>query len=166
MCSSPLMAPWIGARVPQRRVLVLGESWYGPTPLLSTYIPAWCAGTQRDYLFSRIFNAANVTAGLHSSTATATEKRAFWDSVIFDNFVNWSIGGSRSSRPSTADFYSAATTLPTRVAALRPTAVWILGRAHRPHSLRCLHGIHTVSSPHPCSYGVTTATLAADWAKL
>ena len=155
--------PWVGSSInPRRRILILGESWYGPgSPL--TVIPAWCAGAT-DHFFTRIFNAAS---GVSTSSAPAGHpaRLAFWNSVLFDNFVNWPVGPSLSNRPTCADFTLAATIFPARIAGLAPDSVWVLGKTQALYSSPLIISIRQVISPHP-RWHVTTAVLKADWSKL
>lgn len=157
------MDPWIGSALKTKRILILGESWYGPTPSLTAYMTNWCNRRQKDFLFSRIFNAGS---GLNAATATTSERLGFWHSVMFDNFVNWSVGGTRSVRPSALDYGRAATTLPARLKTLTPTSVWVLGIEQGKYSLPLISHLHHVHSPHPCGYAVTRARLIDDWKKL
>jgi hypothetical protein len=159
------MLPWIGSNLHARkkRILILGESWYGPPANLGTYIPDWCAKIQQDYLFSRVFNAAS---GCLTATANVAQRQAFWDSVIFDNFVNWPVGTSRSARPTAAHYSRAAAAFPARLSCLNPDAVWVLGLGQASYSIPLLGDIHHVASPHPCGWGVKTATLTAAWNRL
>jgi hypothetical protein len=163
MCNSSTMNPWIGSTIPHKRILILGESWYGTPTALTAYLAAWCTGSVRDYLFSRVFNTGS---GRDSRTASISQRTAFWNSVLFDNFVNWSVGAFRSSRPKPGDFASAARSFPSRISALCPTSVWVLGLTHARYSVPLLGAYHHVVSPHPCGFGVTAMRLKADWAKL
>ena len=177
------IAPWIGSAVPalvtpgdaapeeeasaptsRKRILILGESWYGPSVPLSAYLAGWCAGSIQDHFFSCIFHAGS---GLPASKASARQRSAFWHAVLFDNFVNLSVGPSVSCRPTTAQFRSAALTFPPRLATLLPDSVWVIGTTQQRYSVPVLkaHGYHHVASPHPRS-GVAMASLQADWAKL
>jgi hypothetical protein len=163
MCTSPTMSPWIGSTIPQKRILILGESWYGtPTPL-TAYVAAWCTGSQVDPFFSRVFNTGS---GHHTRTASIPQRTAFWSSVLFDNFVNWSVGKCRSCRPKPGDFATAARSFPSRIATLCPTSVWVLGLTQAHYSVPLLGAYYHVVSPHPCSWGVKTVRLKTDWAKL
>jgi hypothetical protein len=157
------MPPWIGPYLTKNRILILGESWYGPVVHLPTYIADWSKRSQKDYLFSRIFNAAS---GLSSVTATLAQRQGFWDSIIFDNFVNWSVGSSRSSRPTSANYVFAASTMSSRLALLKPGVIWVLGIQQACYSRPTFGSIRSVTSPHPCGYGIKNATLVADYNKL
>ena len=163
MCAPITMTPWVGSAMPPKRVLILGESWYGPHAPLSAYLSGWCAGSVRDYLFSRIFNAAS---GFCTSKATMAQRTTFWSTVLFDNFVNFSVGPTRASRPGPAHFAAAAASFPSRLAALCPHAVWVLGMTQAAYSVPLLSGYHHVVSPHPCARGITRVRLTTDWRKL
>jgi hypothetical protein len=150
---------------PQKRILILGESWYGASYTLSTYLTGWCAGSMRDYFFSRVFNAAS---GLHSSRASSADRFAFWNSVLFDNFVNWSVGATRAHRPTSAMYAHAAASFPSRLTAMRPDSVWVLGLGQAFYSspVLCKLRYHHIVSPHPCGRAVTTSRLQSGWAAL
>ena len=185
METDEVIPPWIGSAVPsqgasvggaasneepgpaapsRKRILILGESWYGPLVPLSTYLAAWCAGSIPDHFFSCIFHAG---AGKPANKASPRQRSAFWDGLLFDNFVNFSVGSAASHRPTPAQFRTAALTFPSRLAALFPDSVWVLGTTQQKYSVPVLeaHGYYHVPSRHPRS-GVTIASLQADWAKL
>jgi hypothetical protein len=160
------MDPWIGSEVSSRRVLILGESWYGEeSDNLFDYLSGWCQRTKRDYFFSRVFNAAS---GFHTKTATDPQRAAFWNSVLFDNFINQSIGQTRDCRPDESHFKAAARSFPNRLQALHPNAVWVLGKEQARYSVPILKEVNCphVVSPHPCGRGVTRESLKNAWMKL
>lgn len=163
------MDSWVGKSLSSdKRILILGESWYGPTVCLRKYIQDWCDIKQPDYLFSRIFNTSFYSSKPPLTTASATvlQRQSFWDSVMFDNLVNWSVGTTRSARPTSTDFRKAAGTLSSRLSKLRPTSVWVLGKEQSHYSVPHLGSIKYVVSPHPCGWGVKTSSLNQDWQKL
>ncbi len=147
------------------RILILGESWYGPIEPLETYIPDWANRRKIDRTFTRIFNAAS---GLHSSHANPTERLGFWHKVAFYNFVPYSIGDTNNSRPKTADYEQSMAILPTVVKPLNPRAVWILGIGQGAFSSRVLadNGIKFVITRHPTSRGTPNELLRNSWANL
>ncbi len=158
------MGPWIGSEVSSRRILILGESWYGgESDNLFDYLSGWCRRTKRDYFFSRVFNAAS---GFHTETATDLQRAAFWNTVMFDNFVNFSVGQTRECRPNATHFKAAAGTFPERLEDLRPHVVWVLGKQQAGYSVPVLEKancLHFVVSPHPCGWGVSTKSLKDAW---
>lgn len=159
------MKPWVGCKIPSERILILGESWYGPLDLLSEYLMGWCKGSVRDYLFSRIFNAAS---GFHTETASIDQRTGFWNSVLFDNFINFSVGPTRECRPNATHFKAAACSFQKRLDELHPHAVWVLGKEQARYSVPILEKDnypHVVSS-HPCGRGVTTKSLTEAWAEV
>ena len=172
MDTSDTMAPWIGSAIsssntsstPSKRILILGESWYGPPVPLSTYLTGWCAGSIQDHFFSCIFHAAS---GSPASGASPQQRSAFWNNVIFDNFVNFPVGPSISHRPTPLQLDAAAHTFPARLAVLLPDSVWVIGVKQQQYSVPVLrtHHYHYVPSPHPRS-GVTIVRLRDDWTKL
>ena len=150
---------WIGPNYPMQRIFVLGESWYGDYPdEMSTddgYIRAYLDGRQPDRLYTRIANACKI------------EKRAFWESIMFTNYVQ-RVGVTRDHRPSTAQYRDASARLARLLVEHAPRGVWILGREQARHSepIVAAAGIPVEVTAHPTSFGVKHATLYASWIAL
>jgi hypothetical protein len=169
---SPLLLTselWIGFKfgTPTNGVLILGESTYGADPPLTKYIPSWCRGNQPDQTFTRIFNAFS---GSHSSSATPSEREAFWATIAFANFVNQPVGPTRDYRPTTAHYRDAALALPAILQRLKPKprGVLILGREQSEYSVPVLRdlGLPFVVCRHPGARGVPTTELKTAWNEL
>jgi hypothetical protein len=158
---------WLGSSygLPQHRVLVLGESWYGDVDPLIEYIPKWAAFKLKDATFARIFNAAS---GLDTATATATQRLDWWHTVAFYNFVPGSVGRSRDSRPTRAHYLSAAEPLELLLEEIGPAGVWIFGIEQSAYSAPIIahHAIPYEVAPHPASYGLKRRTLQVSWQSL
>jgi hypothetical protein len=158
---------WLGTQygLSGQRILVLGESWYGGLEPLSTFIPRWARKEERDYTYSRLFNACS---GHHTSKASAAARLAWWQTIAFANFVEGSIGPTRDTRPSRAQFSAAAIRLPLLLTELMPTVVWILGIEQSGHSQPVISSakIAIVTSPLPAAYGIRTSRLQSDWSKV
>lgn len=150
---------WIGPAYADHRIFVLGESWYGDyQDELSTddgYIRAYLAGRVTDSLYTRIANACK------------TEKRAFWESIMFTNYVQ-RVGPTRDHRPSAAQYRDASERLKRLLVEHAPRGVWILGREQARHSEPVVvgAGIPVEVTAHPTSFGVKHATLRASWSAL
>lgn len=144
--------------------LILAESWYGEEVDLSTYISQWSKFELNDYLFTRIFNSCS---GLKRGESTLKEREAFWDSIAFENVINWSIG-SRMDRPNSQIYKKALSTLDARIRKIDPKRIWALGSEQFGYSSGIINSlrIQCVSISHPCSYGVKNTDLEASWQKL
>ena len=117
------MKPWVGNRWRNNgSVLILGESWYG-TDSLEERLNGWF-DRGPDYLLSRVFNACSSS---HTDAASPTDRKAFWNTVAFHNFVCWSVGPHSKCRPKVADYRRAAQHLVSVLRELRPACVWLLG---------------------------------------
>jgi hypothetical protein len=158
---------WLGDsyHLPANRLLVLGESWWGDVEPLSDFVPKWAAGRVRDHTFSRLFNACS---GLHTETATAEQRLAWWHTIAFYNFVTGSVGDLRGDRPTRAHFDAAAAPFTALMAEIRPRGVWILGKEQAQHSapLVAAAAIPFEIAPHPTSYGLRSETLRESWTAL
>ncbi len=161
------MDVWIGEGYERaaKRILVLGESWYGEVEPLCAFVPRWATGELRDAMLSRLFNAAS---GLHTERASIEQRLAWWNGIAFYNFVPGSVGASRSDRPSDAAFRAARAPLGLVLERLRPDGVWIIGKGQAAYSAGVVEefgAVHEVTA-HTASYGLSSAELAGSWAKL
>jgi|GEM_PF-2022311 len=158
---------WIGSKFYDsgNGILVLGESTYGGDPPLYIYIPMWCRKEVIDRTFSRIFNSYS---GKHTSSASISEREAFWAAIAFCNFVQKPLGPTREHRPTTAHYRSAAAALPAILKKLKPCGVLVLGKGQSEFSEPVLRdaGIPFVVSQHPTARGIKTAELQAKWKEL
>lgn len=159
--------PWIGSRYaePENRLLILGESWYGDEIPLTRYVPEWCSKVVTDALFSRLFNACS---GYRTERASIDQRLGWWQQIAFCNFVPGTVGTSRSNRPTSSQFQAGEARLGQLLSQLKPRGVWILGKEQSEYSAPVAKElrINVQVSPHPASYGVRTATLAAAWSEL
>lgn len=161
------MNVWIGDEYgrDRRRILVLGESWYGPVEPLEDYVPRWCRRELNDYMFARLFNVAS---GSNTSKAGYARRREWWDRIAFCNFVAGSVGATRADRPIVADFVGAAKGLGEILGRVAPRGVWVVGKEQAAYSLPVVRsfGAAVEVTRHTSSRGLTSADLAASWERL
>lgn len=149
---------WIGPHYSNRRIFVLGESWYGDFPGdLATddgYIRAYLKG-RTDAMYTRMANACEMA------------KEEFWESILFTNFVQ-RVGATRTARPTTQHYRNACERLARILMEHKPCGVWILGLGQGTHSAPVVAraGIPYEVSAHPTSYGLKNSTLGASWKTL
>jgi hypothetical protein len=147
---------WIGPHFDRRRLLVLGESWYGDYEgdLVTDdgYIAAYLADTQVDRMYTKMANA------------TGLGKENFWNSVAFTNFVQ-RVGATLDCRPTPQHYREAQDRLRRLLSDLKPSGVWILGTEQGTDSEPIVRavGIACTVSPHPTRRGVTSAWLGEGW---
>lgn len=158
---------WVGQdyEASEKRILILGESWYAQLESLSEYIPKWAAKKIRDNTFSRIFNASS---GFHTSKAKEQEILRFWNSIAFYNFVVGTVGESRKHRPTKVQYEISRTSLQSVLEVLKPKGVWILGRGQAEYSMPIVSAMglkHEVVA-HPTSYGLKAVVLKDSWLSL
>lgn len=155
---------WIGQdyEVSGKRILVLGESWYGQLESLSDYIPKWAAGKIRDNTFSRIFNAGS---GSHTSKAAEHEILQFWNSIAFYNFVVGTVGDTREHRPTKEQYESSKGPLRLVLEGLKPKGVWILGKGQAAYSEQVVRDMRLAYEvvAHPTSFGLKAEMLRQSW---
>ena len=148
---------WIGTAylASSPKVLILGESDYGGTDPLVTYVPQWLDKKHPDYSFARISN----TFGRPLTRDT------FWHQIAFYNFVPGMVGESRNDRPTKSMYQRAQTILPDVLNYLKPDGVLILGIEQSEYSQPVLneHGIAHAISPHPAARGLKNERLTAAW---
>lgn len=152
---------WVGPNYPARRIFVLGESWYGeyPDDLVTDdgYIRAYLDGDKRaaDPMYTRIANACE------------TERRQFWEGVMFTNFVQC-VGETRKSRPTPKQYEAAKPRLKNLLEKHKPAGVWIIGIEQSKYSAPIVESadIPYVISPHTASFGLTNAKLGDGWKAL
>lgn len=150
---------WIGSRYADRKILVLGESWYGDYvgDLVTDdgYVRAYLDGRQADAMYTRMANASGLG------------KQAFWQGIAFTNFVQ-RVGDTRDCRPTPAEYRQARERLDRLLQTLSPCGVWILGIGQSEYSAPIIReaGIDLEVSAHPTSYGLSNAVLGASWRAL
>lgn len=150
---------WKGDSYGDRRIFVLGESWYGdyPDDLVTDdgYIRAYLEGRVVDALYTRLANACQLS------------RSEFWHGVMFTNYVQ-RVGATRDFRPAREHFVEAGPRLSRLLEEHQPRGVWILGIGQGEYSARVVEkaGIPFEVAPHPTSYGVKSSTLYASWAAL
>jgi hypothetical protein len=150
---------WIGQEYPKRRILVLGESWYGDyeDDLVTDdgYIRAYLGGLVKDAMYTRMANAC------------CLEPNDFWNGIMFTNFVQ-RVGDTRKSRPNSDHYKDACARLARILEEHKPLGVWILGIGQAEYSAQVVEqaGIACEVSAHPTSYGLKNAVLGASWSSL
>jgi len=155
---------WVGPNYHNRRIFVLGESWYGDyTDDLVTddgYIRAYLEGIQSDSMYSRMANACMGDKGLQA-------RRDYWHGVMFTNFVQC-VGRSRADRPTTEMLKAARQRLAALLDTHKPAGVWILGKGQGEYSVPVVEeaGIPFEVTAHPTSYGLKNSILGASWKTL
>lgn len=163
---TPEVDVWVGSRYAdsERRVMLLGESWWGDTEPLKGAIERWARDEQADATFSRLFNTCS---GTRREQASYDERMAFWSSIAFYNFVQGSLGATRKSRPSSKHFQAAVPALEKVLHSLKPKGVWIVGLGQSKYSgpvLRRLNVPFEVVN-HPSS-GICHAKFHGSWTTL
>jgi hypothetical protein len=157
--SSPPERIWIGSSFAKTCTFVLGESWYGEYKgdLVTDagWIQAYLAGEVADGMYSKIANA------------TGLSRSAFWESVMYTNFVQF-VGSAATSRPTTAMYRDAQPRLSRILREHRPLRVWVLGTEQSAYSVPVIsgEGITYEVAPHPRRPGVTNQQLGNSWATL
>lgn len=148
-----------------RRVLVLGESWYGEIEDLSDYIRRWAARSIGDRTYSRIYNSG---AAKHTSKSKPADLLQFWNQIAFYNFVPGSVGPTNGSKANKTHFKAAAAFLPPVLDELQPHGVWILGVGQAEYSRPVIEaaGIAHEMAPHPTSRGLRSIVLQDSWRAL
>jgi hypothetical protein len=156
---------WIGEKWPDstKRILILGESWFGPEESVHRYVRRWCQGSQPDHFSTSIFNACSG----YGASATSQQKFDFWNELAFMNFVYWSVGSTNNNKATAAHYKSAQPDLDLFLRALKPKSLWILGTTHAKYSGPIVNGsgINNIITKHPRS-GVPATTLRTDFRRL
>lgn len=130
---APDVDVWVGSSygLTERKLMLLGESWWGETEPLKVAIERWAGDEQADATFSRLFNTCS---GTRRENASYNERMAFWNSIAFYNFVQGSLGATRKSRPSSKQFQAAVPAFENVLHSLKPRGVWIIGRSQSEYS--------------------------------
>ena len=151
--------PWIGSNYQEKRILVLGESWYGDWGGAQNndagYVQAYVDGKLRDGMYSKMANAAGL------------DRQVFWQSIAFTNFVIWAGAGCKD-RPTKQMYLDSVPRLRDLLETLKPRGVWILGKEQSQYSAPVVEraGIHFDVSTHPTGYGVTLLEIGESWRRL
>lgn len=158
---------WVGSYYSSTtpRVLILGESVYGSGEPLRPYLERWIQGKLRDHTFGRIFNAFSAS---HTSRAAITERRGFWDRVIFYNFVVGTVGPTRKHRPTETAYKASRESLEGVLSEYKPMGVVILGKEQSQYSRKIIEGsgVRYKILPHPAAWGIRTELLTRGWKEL
>jgi len=155
---------WIGSNYSNRRIFVLGESWYGnfSGDLVTDdgYVRAYLEGHQRDAMYSRMANACMGDKSLKA-------RCDYWHGVMFTNFVQ-RVGDVRADRPTTTMLKAARHRLAALLDTHRPAGVWILGIGQAEYSgpVVAMAGVPFEVTAHPTSYGLKSSALGASWKAL
>ena len=124
--------PWVGdayeAGLRGARVLILGESLYltdpshGYADTTRDTIGRQAAGAERDRFYTRVMGL------VEGGPTWRADRRAFWHSVAFYNYVQEPVGNAARQRPTEAMWAAAHAPYRQVVAALRPDCVVALGQ--------------------------------------
>lgn len=158
-CAKFIDEPWIGKEFEARRILVLGESWYGDWGAGynsdSSYVAGYLAGKLRDVMYTKMANACGMS------------RQAYWDCILFTNFVTWA-GAHRTDRPTKSMYEKGVPRLKRLLQEYKPKGVWILGKEQSKFSAPVVHnaGIPFEVSLHPTSYGLRNQLLGESWQRL
>ena len=167
--------PWIGARywspgLNGIRVLILGESSYGPAE--SAYRESTVddvlnlAQSARNPFFTKVYK---LVSGLESQNADRTE---FWERVAFYNFIQSLVGNGPRERPTDAMWLAAREPFLETLSDLRPQVIIALGYTLHRFLPAIPEPIILCVVQHPSAYGFTygpsrsSITAALDQASL
>ena len=111
--------PWIGSSFDNKRILVLGESWYGDwgddRNTDAGYVRAYLRGALRDGMYTKMAKGSGLSVA------------DVWNSIAFTNFVVWT-GTRREDRPTAQMYRDSVPRLKELLGSLAPLGVWILGK--------------------------------------
>lgn len=158
---------WRGDHFASTRILVLGESWYDEDVHLSECIRAWSAcarGANADRTFARIAWTIN---GSTTRPRDAALRLQAWQAVAFYNFAG-NVGPDRSCRPTAQRLRDSCIPLSAVLAEIKPQRAWILGKEQSAYSGPVIRaaGVAVEITPHPTSFGLRNADLAASWQRV
>ena len=155
---------WIGANYHQKRVLVLGESWYGNYLDNSDrgFVSNYLSGAEKDSMYTRMANAC-----MPNILSREDRLKTYWNSIAFTNFVG-RVGDERQDRPTSEDYRNSQARLEKILLKYEIRLVWILGIEQAQFSKPIIKsaGLRYEVTAHPTSYGLTNAKLGASWSKL
>lgn len=151
--------PWIGDNFEARRIMVLGESWYGD----------WGAGYNSDHSYVAAYLAGELRDGMYTKMANACgmSRETYWHGILFTNFVTWA-GSHRTDRPTRSMYKASALRLEKLLQQYKPKGVWILGKEQSEFSEPVVRQAcipHEVSL-HPTSFGLRNQALGESWFRL
>lgn len=153
--------PWIGANYQAGsehncRIMILGESHYGkPTDArldFTNYIVGRYAITERRRFFSVIQRL--VSLDTKRGTYSVASKRAFWNSVVFCNYVQAIVGGKARQRPTAAMWDTGATVLLKVLKEVEPEVLVILGKELKKYLPTLPAGFEIAYIKHPSGRGM------------
>lgn len=159
------MNAWIGSNYQSgSRILILGESWYSDEVPLTDYISRWARGDQQDTLFACLYNALS---GRRREKSTPTQRRDWWESIAFCNFVPGSLGPTNAQRPTSAQFKAARDPFADTLRRLAPSGVWLVGLGHAKYSRPVVEAFGATLQVvrHPRS-GISAIALKESWETL
>ena len=152
--TSALDLIWIGRNYSQKRIFVLGESWYGSYADNTDvgYVSMYLEGRLADRMYTRMANACQLS------------RADFWHQIIFTNFVQ-KVGERREDRPTLTHYLEAKTRLADLLNLHKPCGVWVLGKEQAEYSSPVIEkaGIAFEVTAHPTSYGLTNKALGESW---
>jgi hypothetical protein len=158
-----LFEPWVGSNYRRNglnghRVLVLGESHYGhPHEEVSSFTIECIEGMAKVEKGHAFFTKTAKLLVETSAPLTLDEKKAFWDSVAFFNYVQSFPSSTARKRPTRTMWETAATVFPSVVAELSPTFILVLGRALYANLPDLSTNAVLCPIPHPSSFGFRPA---------
>ncbi len=128
--------PWVGnnywesAGSFKKRILVLGESHYGdeesPSPLPPKLTVECIEGQISGKLWRFFTIAAKVFLG-GEADPSLEDKKTFWHSVAFANFVQESVGSGPGTPPTKEMWEKGRSAFPEMLSELRPQLIAVLG---------------------------------------
>jgi len=147
--------PWIGKNYEKDgldgsglRVMLLGESHYGPTHHarreVTPEVTRWLGQSTRKAFYTRMAYAV-----LNETWLTMEERAAFFEDVCLYNFVQEFLPDV-GDRPTDAQWRSAAKVLPGVVDVLKPDVIVVFGKEMQEFALPAIpHEISYVAVNHP-----------------
>lgn len=131
--STVFFKPWVGADYPNggvfaKRILVLGEAhykWKEDARITSTFTQECIVEQIQEKPFRKAF-WTNIAAMFLEQLPTLDEKRAFWQSVAYYNFIQQEISGARI-RPDEPMWSDAIEPFHATMKDLRPDRIFVLG---------------------------------------
>jgi hypothetical protein len=133
----PYFKPWIGEdyETSNPRIMVLGESHYGvgdePETFTQGVIKEWALGGKGNRFFT---TTAKILSGKPYEWMSADEKRTFWQTVVFYNFIQKIVGTGPRIRPDEQMWQDSKEALNHVLAQISPEIIVVLGKALRWHT--------------------------------
>jgi hypothetical protein len=130
--NEPYFQPWIGQRygegLDECRTLVLGEAHYEweENQTLESQLTIECVQEQINGEWTKQF-WTNIAVALLGYRPSFEEKRQFWDSVAFYNYIQESVGFGPRTRPTRSMWLKARQPFYSVLRQLKPQLVVVLG---------------------------------------